>query len=96
MSSADETELTDEPGLIQASVEPAAPLGHAGLLLDLGELGRKEVRRLKRGKGLLARQIQAAVEEQFQRLGMEPTIEIVPVVLLYECATGDDEAPDSP
>lgn len=65
------------------SLPVVAQLPNIGLLLDFGEQGRKKIRRLKRGRGALTRQIAAAVEEARCDLGIEGDKEIVPVVLLY-------------
>jgi hypothetical protein len=60
-----------------------AQVPNVGLVVDFGEQRRKKIRRLKRGRGALTRQIQAAVEEARRELGIESDTEIVPVVLLY-------------
>ena len=59
------------------------PVPNVGLVVDLGEQRRKEIKRLKRGEGALAEQIQAAVEEARRSLGIDDEVEVVPVVLLY-------------
>ena len=61
---------------------PAAPQD-SGLLLDLGPQARRRIKRLKRGSGRLARQIQAAAIAAQTELGIDPAAEIVPVVILY-------------
>jgi hypothetical protein len=60
-----------------------ARLPHTGLFIDLGSQARRRIRRLKGGDGQLAREIQAAVDQSRQELGIDPGTEIVPVVLLY-------------
>jgi hypothetical protein len=63
---------------------PADPRAQfVGLLVDLGSQRRKQIKRLKRGDGRLTRQLQAVVEQSRAELGIDPTVEIVPVVLLY-------------
>jgi hypothetical protein len=67
----------------QPTLPVVAQVPNIGLMVDFGEQRRKKIRRLKRGRGVLTRQIQAAVEEARRDLGIEPDTEIVPVVLLY-------------
>ena len=73
----------------QPSLPVVAQVPNIGLLVDFGEQGRKKIKRLKRGRGTLSRQIQAAVEEARRDLGIEADKEIVPVVLLYRCPAPD-------
>jgi hypothetical protein len=63
------------------SLPVAAPA--VGLLVDLGRQRRKQIKRLKRGEGRLSRHVQAAVDQSREELGIDPALEIVPVVLLY-------------
>jgi hypothetical protein len=65
------------------SVPVATPLANIGLLVDLGRQRGKQIKRLKRGSGRLARQIQAVAECGREELAIDPAKEIVPVVLLY-------------
>jgi hypothetical protein len=60
-----------------------------GLRLDLGELSRKEIKQLKRGKGSLVRYVQSAVEGSLAQLGLGPTVEVIPVALLYKCSRSE-------
>lgn len=55
-----------------------------GLVLDLGELGRKKIRRLKQDEDSLAQEIQEAIDDFLQHLPPVPNVEIVPIVLFYE------------
>jgi hypothetical protein len=75
----------DEHEPRQPMLPVVAELPNIGLVVDFGEQRRKKIRRLKRGRGALTRQIQAAVEEARRDLGIESDTEIVPVVLLYRC-----------
>jgi hypothetical protein len=63
--------------------EVVARMPDLGLLVEFGPQRRKEIKRLKRGEGPLTRWILAAVERQREQLGIDPAVEIVPVVLLY-------------
>jgi hypothetical protein len=72
-----------EDGHQSSFADPASP--EAGLLIDIGRQGRKRIRRLKRGEGKLARQVQAAVYQAEKGRGDTHPREIVPVVLLYRC-----------
>lgn len=72
-----------EPKLPEVAFAGAERLSEAGVLVELGHLRRKQVRRLRRGEGLLAAHIQAAVEQRRHELGIHAGAEIVPVVLLY-------------
>jgi hypothetical protein len=67
-----------------------------GLLMDLGRQERSDIRRLKKSDGPLAQQIQAAVEERRDQLGIGSTVEVVPVVFLYRAREGDDGAAEQP
>lgn len=66
---------------------PAAPSSPtAGLLVDVGSQRPKQINRLKRGEGRIARQVQAALYNAREHLGIDAAAEIVPVVLLYRRA----------
>jgi hypothetical protein len=60
-----------------------ARLPNVGLVVELGPQRRKQIKRLKRGEGALAQQIQGAVDQRREELGIDVDAEIVPVVLLY-------------
>lgn len=80
--------FTQEPG--SRGLDSEALVSHVpnvGLVVDFGEQGRRKIKRLKRGRGALTRQIQAAVEEAQRTLGIDADTEIVPVVLLYRRPT---------
>ena len=67
----------------QLSITTADMASDVGLFVELGSQGRKEIARLKEGKGVLARQIKTAIDHWHQELGTDPSAEVVPVVLLY-------------
>jgi hypothetical protein len=73
----------DENDQSQSSTTTAASLPDVGLFVELGSQERKEIARLKEGKGDLARQIKTAVYQWHQELGIDPATAVVPVVLLY-------------
>jgi hypothetical protein len=54
-----------------------------GLLLEIGQQSRSQIKRLKRGRGRLTRQITQAVIEACKGLEIHPDAEVVPVVILY-------------
>jgi hypothetical protein len=54
-----------------------------GMLLDVGPQTRSQIKRLKRGRGRLTRQIAQAVGEASEELGIDAAAEVVPVVILY-------------
>jgi hypothetical protein len=60
-----------------------------GLMVDMGTQPEARIKRLKRGEGELARQVQAAVLQSRETLGLGTDVEIVPVVLLYSCGEPD-------
>jgi hypothetical protein len=60
-----------------------------GLLIDLGRQSRSRIKRFKRGRGRLARQITQAVTEACDGLGIDPQAEVVPVVILYRRRPND-------
>lgn len=73
----------NRPGLSLAT--PAQP-ADIGLFLELGTQGRKEIARLKRGTGVLTREVQVAIDRWRAQLGIAAAAEVVPVVLLYRRA----------
>jgi len=68
---------------------PVARPAVAGLMLDLGRQRRKQIKRLKRGDGRLTRHLQEVIEQSRAELGLDPAVEIVPVVLLYRRREAD-------
>jgi len=73
----------DEKDQSQSATATAASLPDLGLFVELGSQGRKDIARLKEGKGVLAQDIKAAVYQWHQELGIDPAAAVVPVVLLY-------------
>ncbi len=73
--------------------EPPSPIATGlpdiGLLVDLGGQNHDRIRRLKRGTGPLALELQTAVLRSRKALGIASATEIVPVVVLYRCAKPD-------
>jgi hypothetical protein len=67
----------------------ATPLPDSGLVIELGQQERREIRRFKRGDGTLAWQVEAILESWREGLGLGAEVEIVPVVLLYRQAEPD-------
>lgn len=67
----------------RANLPVPAPPPNSGLFLDLGLQTRRRIKRLKRGVGRLARQIQAVADAAQKEFGIDPAVEIVPVVILY-------------
>jgi hypothetical protein len=61
-----------------------------GLLMELGRQERSEIKRLKRSGGALAEQIQMAVEERLDQMGIGSADEVVPVIFLYRAREADD------
>jgi len=61
-------------------------LPDVGLLIDVGRQSHDQIRRLKRGNGQLAQQLQMAVLQSRKQLGLGSAAEIVPVVVLYRCS----------
>jgi len=54
------------------------------IVLDLGKTSRKKIKRLKKGRGPLLEDVQAAVAQVQEQLGAENSgKQIVPVVVLY-------------
>jgi hypothetical protein len=66
-----------------SSLPALARLPNQGLLIELGPQSRSQIKRLKRGRGRLARQITQSVSKACEGLGMDPRTEVVPVVILY-------------
>ena len=79
----------EETRLPELAFARAERLSEAGVLVELGDLRRKQVKRFRRGEGPLAAHIQAAVEQQRQELGIDAAAEIVPVILLYRESKAD-------
>lgn len=83
------TEDLDAGGSAQGSLPAVPPLANVGLIVDAGRQRRKHIKRLRRGVGRVAAQIEAAVDQAREELGIGPDTEIVPVVLLYDCPDRD-------
>ena len=84
----------DTPPTGQDDTRPAnlpmlTPPPNAGLFLDIGPQGRGRIKRLKRGVGRLARRIQAAADVAQTEFGIDPDVEIIPVVILYRSGERD-------
>jgi hypothetical protein len=73
----------------QSSLPTTARLPNIGLLIELGPQRRKQIKRLKRGKGPVTQQIQTAVDQRREELGIDDAAEIVPVLLLYRHSESD-------
>lgn len=55
------------------------------IVIDLGKVKRKQVKRLKRGEGPLVEEVQQVVAGVRERLGAEAEgKELLPVVVLYQ------------
>ncbi len=67
----------------------ATPLPNRGLVIELGQQERREIRRFKHGDGTLAWQVEAILESWREGLGLGADVEVVPVVLLYRQAQPD-------
>lgn len=76
-----------EDGHGSLPVLPAPP--NVGLIVDAGRQRRKHIKRLRRGVGRIAAQVEAAADQARTELRIGPDAEIVPVVLLYELADRD-------
>ncbi len=64
----------------EAPREPVAPI-----VLDLGKVKRKQVKKLKRGTGPLVGEVHEAIAAVHrERVAEEEGKELIPVVLLYE------------
>ncbi len=79
----------EQSGDSHLPVPVAARTPTIGVLVDLGRQRRKQIKRLKRGNGRLTRHVQAVVEQSREELGIDPAVEIVPVVLLYRRSEPD-------
>jgi hypothetical protein len=75
--------VTENGSPRQQSLPVLAPLPDRGLLLELGRQRRSQIKRLKRGRGRLTRQITDAVTQACEGLGIDPRSEVIPVVILY-------------
>jgi hypothetical protein len=78
---------TDEGG--QGALPALAALPNVGLIVDAGRQRRKHIKRLRRGIGRIAAQVEAAADQARMELRIGPDTEIIPVVLLYECTDRD-------
>jgi hypothetical protein len=58
-------------------------LPNLGILLKVGRRRRKQIKRLKLGDGRLRWQIEAAVDNAREELGIDGSVQIVPVVILF-------------
>lgn len=79
----------EESDVPELYLPPQPALPDTGLLIDVGRQRQKHVNRLKRGEGRLTREVQAALYNAREELGIDPATEIVPVVLLYHCTESD-------
>ncbi len=82
-----EIAMTQEPVIEDEektmSETPQAPM--APIVLDLGKVKRKQIKKLKRGTGSLLAEVHEAVATVHHELGGEAeSRELVPLVLLYE------------
>jgi hypothetical protein len=82
-------ENIDEGGSAQGSLPALPPSPNVGLIVDAGRQRRKHIKRLRRGVGRIATQVEAAADQARTELRIGPDAEIVPVVLLYELADRD-------
>jgi hypothetical protein len=57
--------------------------GDFGLFMELGRQERSAIKQLKGSDGALAEQIQVAVEERLDQMGIGSSAEVLPVVFLY-------------
>ncbi len=68
-----------------AEPEAAGPDIVTPVVVDLGKVKRKQVKRLKRGEGKLADEVLDVLDEVVEQLGDElEGASLVPVVLVYE------------
>ena len=79
-----------EGGSAQESLPALPALSNVGLIVDAGRQRRKHIKRLKRGMGRIAAQVEAAADQARSELRIGPDTEIIPVVLLYDFADRDD------
>ena len=77
------TESMEEADQPESSSTSPAWRGDAGLFIELGGQGPAEIKLLKRGAGALTQQVHAAIDRWRDELGIDPDIEVVPVVMLY-------------
>ena len=80
----------DSDGSTRHSLPLVLPLSNVGLIVDAGWQRRKHIKRLKRGMGRIATQVEAAADQARRELRIGPDTEIIPVVLLYDFADRDD------
>ena len=68
-----------------AEAEAAGPDVVTPVVIDLGKVKRKQVKRLKRGEGKLADEVLDVLDEVVEELGDElEGASLVPVVMIYE------------
>ena len=79
----------DIDGSNRSSLPVLSPLSNVGLIVDVGRQRRKHIKRLKRGMGRIATQVEAAADQARTELRIGPDTEIIPVVLLYDFADQD-------
>ena len=57
---------------------------HAPIIIDLGKHKKKKIKRLKRGRGKLMREVEYVVEEVQRDLGEEAAgKDFIPIVMIY-------------
>jgi hypothetical protein len=78
-----------DPYSEKQSLPVATPLRDMGLLIELGQQRRKEIRRFKQGDGTLALQVESILESWREGLEISTDLEVVPVVVLYRQAEPD-------
>ena len=79
----------DIDGSTRSSLPVLSPLSNVGLIVDAGRQRRKHIKRLKRGMGRIATQVEAAADQARKELRIGPDTEIIPVVLLYDFTDRD-------
>jgi hypothetical protein len=84
-----QTEDLDESGSAQGSLPALPALSNVGLIVDAGRQRPQHIKRLKRGMGRIAAQVEAAADQARSELRIGPDTEIIPVVLLYDFADRD-------
>jgi hypothetical protein len=55
-----------------------------GLVIDAGRQRQKHIKRLKRGAGRIAEQVESVIAQFSAEHEIDPDAEIIPVVLLYQ------------
>ncbi len=75
--------MTENGSPRQQLLPVLGPVPDRGLLLEVGRQSRSQIKRLKRGRGRLTRQITDAVTQACEGLGIDPRSEVIPVVILY-------------